>query len=92
MLHSSKQGRKEAGRPAFFCTRKAVRVLTINDYCKRWRITKQIRQSDIASIAGLSDCAISEFERGKTQSGKIIVAYIIAGMEISHPNSITIDS
>lgn len=62
--------------------------MTINDYCKRWRITRKIRQSDIAKIAGMSDNAISEFERGNTISGKIIVSYIIAGMEISHPNSI----
>lgn len=66
--------------------------MTINDYCKQWRIKRKIRQSDIAKIAGISNNSISEFERGKTISGKIIVAYIIAGMEISHPNSITIDS
>ena len=65
--------------------------MTINDYCKRWRIQMKIRQSDIAKIAGMSDNAISEFERGNTISGKIIVAYIVAGMEISHPNSIIID-
>ena len=65
--------------------------MTINDYCKNWRINRRIRQSDIANIAGLTECAISAFERGKTISGKIIVAYIVAGMEISHPNSIMID-
>lgn len=65
--------------------------MTINNYCKRWRIKRKIRQSDIAKIVGMSDNAISEFERGKTTSGKIIVAYIVAGMEISHPNSIIID-
>lgn len=65
--------------------------MTINDYCKSWRITRKIRQSDIAKIAGLSENAVSEFERGNTISGKIIVAYIVAGMEISHPNSITTD-
>lgn len=65
--------------------------MTINDYCKRWRITRKIRQSDIAKIAGMSDKSISEFERGNTISGKIIVSYIVAGMEISHPNSIMID-
>jgi transcriptional regulator with XRE-family HTH domain len=65
--------------------------MTINDYCKNWRINRRIRQSDIAKIAGISENAISEFERGNTVSGKIIVAYIVAGMEISHPNSIMID-
>lgn len=66
--------------------------MTINEYCKRWRITRRIRQSDIAKIAGISDNAISEFERGNTISGKIIVAYIVSGMEINHPNSITTNS
>jgi transcriptional regulator with XRE-family HTH domain len=66
--------------------------MKINDYCKHWRINRRIRQSDIAKITGISKNAISEFERGNTISGKIIVSYIVAGMEICHPNSITIDS
>ena len=65
--------------------------MTINDYCKNWRINRKIRQSDIANIAGLTEYSVSEFERGNTISGKIIAAYIVAGMEISHPNSIMID-
>lgn len=63
--------------------------MTINEYCKAWRKNHCIPMRAVAAVAGVSNASISEFEQGRTISGKVIVAYIVCGMEITHPNTIT---
>lgn len=51
--------------------------------CKKWRQEKGIRQGEIASDLGIAQAAVSAFEAGVNFSGRILLWYVMHGIDLS---------
>lgn len=53
-------------------------------YCKEWRISKGIPQTDIAQGGGVGKSCVSRFESGEIKSPSALSGYMFYGMPLPY--------
>ena len=54
--------------------------MTINEYCAKWRVQHGLKQKEIGDKVGADYTQVSAYERGNSNSGRVLLGYLLSGM------------
>lgn len=56
----------------------------IGPICREWRLSKGITQAHVATVAGMQRATVCRFEKGETDSNRLLFTYIGLGFPATY--------